>query len=265
MELSAGSLSVVSLCAFLFSVCVSTNQKVSLTMKWLNEFSLIMRSNVTTLRESIEDPERMLHQLLIDMEDELDQVRGSVAEAIADEIGLRKRVERENADVETWRQRAGDSVQRQDDVSAEAAIQKQLACQARVQQIAADHERQRAAVEKLQRSVTDLEDKIRQAKHKKTLLIARSAQAKSTQKVNAALERTNSRSAFAQFDRMEQEIDRQEAMTEAWDRLNGRDPDEESVTRQFEAAEQNRTVQIELQRLKMKVDAGVETGRESQA
>lgn len=234
-------------------------------MKWLNEFSLIMRSNVTTLRERIEDPERSLHQLLIDMEDELNHVRCSVAEAIADEIGLRKRVERENADVEAWRKRAADAVQRQEDASAEAAIEKQLACQARAGQLSADHERQRAAVEKLQRSVTDLEDKIRQAKHKRTLLLARSAQATSTQKVNASLERTNSRSAFAQFDRMEQKIDRQEAMTEAWDRLNGHDLDDESVTRQFEAAEAKRSVQFELQRLKAKMDATEGTRRESPA
>ena len=45
-----------------------------------------MRSSVTTLREKIEDPERMLHQLIIDMEEELDRVRASVAEVVAYEI-----------------------------------------------------------------------------------------------------------------------------------------------------------------------------------
>jgi len=43
-------------------------------MAWLSQFTLMMRSSVTALREQIEDPERMLHQLIIDMQSELDCV-----------------------------------------------------------------------------------------------------------------------------------------------------------------------------------------------
>ena len=75
-------------------------------MKWLTNFSIVMRSNLTTLREKIEDPERMLHQLIIEMEDELDRVRASVAEAVADEIQMRRRCERETAEAEKWFERA---------------------------------------------------------------------------------------------------------------------------------------------------------------
>ncbi len=66
-------------------------------MSWLNQFTLVMRSSITSLRESVENPERMLHQLIVDMEEELDRVRRSVAEAVADEIQMRKRAERERA------------------------------------------------------------------------------------------------------------------------------------------------------------------------
>ena len=51
-------------------------------MNWINNFSLVMRSSITTLREKFEDPERMLHQLIVDMDEELESVRESVAEAI---------------------------------------------------------------------------------------------------------------------------------------------------------------------------------------
>ena len=56
---------------------------------WIESFSLVMRSNVTALREKVEDPERLLHQLLIDMEEEQHRVREAVAAAIADEIRAR--------------------------------------------------------------------------------------------------------------------------------------------------------------------------------
>ncbi len=44
-------------------------------MQWLTTFSLVIRSNVTALFEHFEDPERVLNQLLIDMEEELERVR----------------------------------------------------------------------------------------------------------------------------------------------------------------------------------------------
>ncbi|MEZ6079277.1 MAG: hypothetical protein R3C56_27490 [Pirellulaceae bacterium] len=75
-------------------------------MKWLNQFTLVMRSNLTTLRESVENPERLLHQLVIDMEQELDSVRlESVAEAVADEIQMRNVLH-----ASAMRRRAGCSV-----------------------------------------------------------------------------------------------------------------------------------------------------------
>lgn len=222
-------------------------------MKWLNEFSLVMRSNVTTLREKIEDPERMLHQLLIDMEEELDHVRSSVAEAIADKIQLRKRHEREQQSVETWMERASAAMQRGDESTAKAALEQKLSAQERAEQYGTDHMRQKTEVEKLQRSVHDLEDKIRQAKHKKTLLTARMARASSTQKINHALERTHSKSAFAQFNRLEEKVDREEAMTQAWDRMDGKDPDADELARKFEKQERDQKLTDELERLKSTV------------
>ena len=69
-------------------------------MKLFNNLSLVLRSSITALEEKVQDPERMLHQLIIDMEEELDRVRCSVAEAVADEIQMRKRSQREGADAD---------------------------------------------------------------------------------------------------------------------------------------------------------------------
>ena len=71
-------------------------------MKWLENFTLVMRSSITTLREKVEDPERMLHQLIVDMEEELEAVRAGVAEAIADEIQLGKRAQQAREESDQW-------------------------------------------------------------------------------------------------------------------------------------------------------------------
>ena len=219
-------------------------------MQWLNQFSLVMRSSITSLREKIEDPERMLHQLIIDMEEELDRVRSSVAEAIADEIQLRKRAERERQEADVWMQRAGDAMKRGDEGTAKSALEQKIAAAQRADQFSEDYQRQRTEVQKLQSSVTDLEDKIRQAKQKKTLLTARMTRAASTQKINQTLDRTHSKSAFAQFSRMEAKVEREEAVSEAWDRLEGKDPDAEELARKFRQEEKEQQLNEELERLK---------------
>lgn len=224
-------------------------------MKWLNQFTLVMRSSVTSLRESVENPERLLHQLVLDMEQELDTVRASVAEAVADEIQMRKRVVRERDEAEIWLQRAEAAMKRGDESSAKSGLQQKLATQHRADRLSEEHAKQRGEVTKLQEAVHDLEDKIRQAKQKQTLLTARLARAASTRKIHSALDRTASDSAFAQFNRLEDKVDRQEALCEAWERMDGEEPDARELQRKFEAAEREEHLQTELERLKTRLEA----------
>ena len=219
-------------------------------MTWLTQFSFIMRSSLTALKEKVEDPERMLHQLIIDMEEELDRVRTSVAHAVADEIQMRKRCDRERAEATTWMERATAAMKRSDETAAKSALEQKLAAAQRADRYEAEHLKQKHEVQKLQDAVRDLEDKIRQAKQKKTLLTARMARATSTQKIHTAMDRTTSQSAFAQFQRMEEKVDREEALSEAWDRLDGKDPDAAELAREFEARERQDQLAKELAQLK---------------
>lgn len=222
-------------------------------MKWLSQFSLVMRSNITSLCEQVENPERMLHQLIIDMEEELATAKKSVAEAIADEIMMRKTVERETAEVALWGQRAEAALKRGDEVSAKSAIEQRITATKRVEQYSKEHAIQAAEVLKLQDSIRTLQDKIRQAKQKKTLLTARLARASSTNKINSVIDRVDSQSAFAQFNRLEQRVEREEAVNEAWERLDGESAESNDLRRQFELEEREEQLQSELDALKAKV------------
>ena len=224
-------------------------------MTWLSQFSLVIRSSITSLREKVEDPERMLYQLILDMDEELCGVRSSVAEAIADEIQMRKRAEREHVELQKWGERALAAMKRGDEASAKSALNQKLIISERFEQYSSQHAAQLSEVTKLQNAVRDLEDKIRQAKQKKTLLTARMARANSTQKINGAIDRAGSQSAFAQFSRLEQKVERQESIVEAWDRMDGKDPEASELERQFELQERERSLSMELESLKTQVNS----------
>lgn len=222
-------------------------------MKWLDRFTLVMKSSVTTLREKIEDPERMLHQLICDMEEELEAVRASVAAAIADEIQLGKEVERAREETDKWTERAEAAMKREDESAARSALDQKLRGEERIETLQNSYDTQQRQVAKLQKSYRDLEDKIRQARHKRTLLVARLSRADSARKINQALDRAEGTSAFAEFSRLERRVDRAEAMSEAYDRLEGRDPDAEELAERFEADERQERLQREFDELKRRV------------
>ncbi len=222
-------------------------------MKWLNDFTLVMRSSITTLREKIEDPERMLHQLVVDMEEELEHVRHSVAEAIADEIQLRKRVERTRKETEEWLERAQSALKRNDETASKSALEQKVLAEQRAESLGKEHEKQKDQTHKLQSSVHDLEDKIRQARQKRTVLLARLTRADSTRRINNALDRTGNQSAFTQFNKLESRVDRAEAVNEAYDRLDGKDPDADELQRQFEEDDRRDQIENEFEELKKRV------------
>src|SRR5580698_6579985 len=125
----------------------------SVVMAWLERFSLVMSSSITRLREKFEDPERMLHQLILDMDNELEGVRHSVAGAIADEIQLRKRAEKSAQEVDLWLERAGAAMKRGDETTAKAALEQKILAEQRAATLGEEHEKQKAQTAKLQRSV----------------------------------------------------------------------------------------------------------------
>lgn len=222
-------------------------------MSWTEKFTLVMRSSITALREKIEDPERMLHQLVCDMEEELEAVRRNVAGAIADEIQMGKEVEKARTEADTWSTRAEAALRRGDESSARQALEQRMRCEERLTTVEQSYETQREQTEKLRTAYRELEDKIRQCRHKRTLLVARLARAESARTINNALDRAEGTSAFAEFSRLERKVEREEALCDAYDRLEGRDPDADALAAQFSKQERHDRLEAELDALKQRL------------
>lgn len=219
-------------------------------MTWIDRFSFVMRSTITTLREKVEDPERMLHQLVCDMEEELETVRASVAAAMADERQLAGEVESLRTEGRNWEERSTSALRRKDEAAARLALEQRLRCQERLAQLEKSWEQQQSQTGKLRESFRDLEDKIQQARQRRTLLVARLASAESQRTIRGALDRANGKSAFAEFSRLEKKVERAEALSVAYDQLEGRDPDAEALAARFEKEERREKLEAEFAELK---------------
>jgi len=223
-------------------------------MQWLKTFSLVIRSNVSALVEQFEDPERTIHQLIIDMEDELERIRANVAGVIADEILLGKQVTKAQQEAEVWQDRVLKSLQRKDDGGAQAALEQKLLAAERAAKLEREYQRHKEETAKLHHAIRDLEGKIREARHKRALLAARMARADSARTIHKMLQCAEGQSALAQFERLEARVERAEAVEEAYQRMQDPNPQTRELAREFEERERKERLQREFDELKRRLE-----------
>jgi phage shock protein A len=177
-----------------------------------------------------------------------------VAGVIADEIQLGKQVDQARAEQGQWQERAAQAVGRGDDKAARLAMEQKLLAEKRAETLGQEHAKHKQEAVKLHRAIRELEGQIRQAKHKRTLLVARLARVDSSRKINDVMRQAESGSALAQFRRLEQRVERAEALEQAHARLDDRDPDAEALAEEFAERERRERLEKELQELKRRVE-----------
>jgi phage shock protein A len=181
----------------------------------------LIKSNINDLISRAEDPEKMLNQVLLEMQQQLVDAKKSVAVAIADEKKLQKQYNAELDKAKEWERKAMVAVRAGDDALArQALVRKQehenISAQFQEQWIA-----QKQAVEKLKDALRLLNNKIEEAKRKKNILIARKKRAEAQQQIAATMQGLGDTSAFDTFDRMSERINLLEAEAEAGAELAG--------------------------------------------
>jgi phage shock protein A len=163
-----------------------------------------------------EKPEKMLNQLIIDMNEQLIESKKAVAMAIADEKKLERETVNQQTQAQDWERKAMLAVQAgKDDLAKEALLRKQEYDSAYTE-YKKQWEAQKAAVDKLKESLRELQNKIEEAQRKKNLLVARAKRAEAQQKIQDTISSVSgNRTAFDAFDRMSAKVDQMEAQADA--------------------------------------------------
>ena len=180
-----------------------------------DRFSQLLKSNINDLISKAEDPEKMLTQILTDMRSQLVQAKQQVAVAIADEKRLRDQADNEYKNAQDWERRAMLAVQEGRDDLAKQALVRQAEHLSHAQQYQQTWESQHGESEKLKNSLIELNDKIKEAKRKKNLLVARQRHAVAQQRIAQTMSSLSEKSAFDAFARMEERIETNERQIKA--------------------------------------------------
>ena len=91
----------------------------------LDRISTILRANINDMLDKSEDPEKMLEQILRDMESQIGEARGAVATMIAQEKELKVDMEENERLTTEWERKAELALTRdQEDLAREALKRK---------------------------------------------------------------------------------------------------------------------------------------------
>ena len=211
----------------------------------------LIKSNLNDLISRSEDPEKMLNQIVEEMSNQLLEAKRQVAESIADEKRLAKQAEQEVNNAAEWERRAMLAIRSGDDALAKEALARKKEHQTLAEQFQEQWQKQKAAVEQLKLALRALNNKIEEAKRKKSLLIARKKRAEAQKAIQETMTGLKNASAFETFDRMAGRIEQMEAEAEAHAELNEASGD--TLAHKFRELEVSKGADEDLTALKRKM------------
>ena len=184
-------------------------------MALLERVSTLIRANLNDLVDKAEDPEKMIKQVILDMENQLLQVKTQVAIAIADQHLLEKRLKDNGQKRTDWIKRAEMAVDRKDDQLARAALERAMSYEQSEESFRQQIADQKIEVENLKSALHKLGQKLGEACTKADLLISQHRRSRAMTRAAEAQAASGNGSHTATFDRMKHKVMKQEAVSQA--------------------------------------------------
>jgi phage shock protein A len=195
-------------------------------MALLERVSTLVRANLNDLIDKAEEPEKMIKQVILDMQNQLLQVKTQVAIAIADQHLLEKKQKENAGKVAEWMRKAELAVDKKEDDLARASLQRVESYRELSEGFTQQVADQKAQVENLKSALRKLDQKLTEAEAKADVLMAQQRRARAVTKASDARMAMGDSSKAATFDRMKHKVAHSEAVSEAKSEIAGSNIDD---------------------------------------
>lgn len=174
----------------------------------------VFKGYANNVVSSAEDPEKILDQVVIEMQDDLIKMRQAAAQVMASQKQLEAKYKQAQVTSDDWLRRAELAVSKGEDELAREALKKRKAYQDQADGLKQQLQLQSKATDSLLGNTRVLEGKLAEAKSKKDTLKARAASAKTSQQIQEMIGSINTSNSMVAFDKMEEKVQAMEAMAE---------------------------------------------------
>ncbi|HLT21766.1 MAG TPA: PspA/IM30 family protein [Thermomicrobiales bacterium] len=214
----------------------------------LDRMSRLIRANINDMIDRAEDPEKMLNELMREMQGSIREARQQVANMIAQEKLVEAELQEAQMDAREWERKAELAIQRDREDLAREALRRKRDAEEIASVYATQLASQQELVDKLRNQLKVLERKYEEAESKRNLLIARHRRAQAQRRITETFSSLPDMSAMGELERMERRILSEEAHAAAMQEL-----EEGDVEWQFAELESEPDVEAELLALKARI------------
>lgn len=211
----------------------------------------VLSANINDLIDRVEDPERMVKQIIREMEENILRAREGVVDAIASEKKLQKELEYNRQQAAEWLGKAETALRTGNEGLARSALARKKEHDDIVKALEPAWQSANATSGRLKNQLRALEAKLEEARRKRGTLVARQRAAEARDQLDQTLSRFDDGfAAHLQFSRMEDKVADMEARSAALDELNDLSS---PLEKEFLDLEVRHEVDAELEKLKAKL------------
>ncbi|WP_334027252.1 phage shock protein PspA [Alteromonas sp. P256] len=212
-----------------------------------SRFTDIVNSNINSLLDKAEDPEKMVRLIIQEMEDTLVEVRSASAKTLANKKDIVSQIAKYESDAADWQSKAELALSKDREDLARAALQEKKKSAEAAETLSKELAIVDAQISKLQDEIGQLQEKLADAKSRQKTIIMRQKTASSRLEVKKTLDSTKVDSAMGRFEQYERKIDDLESQVESYDL------GQKSLQDEFAELEAGDKVDDELAALKAKM------------
>jgi len=216
-------------------------------MKLFSRLADLLKANINDLIDRAEDPEKMVKQIIIDMEEQLQRAVQGLGTVMASEREMEKQLNKSREESGMWENRAKAALESGDEDLAKKALARKLDADADVKQYEEIHTGISNQLSVLRGQVDILKEKLVEARTRQSMIIARDKVAEARQEVSNALGDMDSSGVFSKMDKMERKVAEKEAQADASYDISGLDKAEDDP---FVKMESKKALDDEMARLK---------------
>ena len=211
----------------------------------------LFRATTSDLLDKAEDPEKMIKQMISDLEAQKKKAKDQMTEALALQKRLERDTEKEHQEGEKWEQKAILAVQNEKDDLAKEALTRKNEHLRRALDFEKQLEMHRNNADSLKESYQTMEDKIDEIKRKQGLLSVKQKQAEAQENIYKTIEGLGNTSGIMDtIERAEEKVENLQARAEAYQEIS-MESDQESLEKKFKELEhESPNMEMELLELK---------------
>ena len=216
----------------------------------------LFRATTSDLLDQAEDPEKMIKQMISDLEAQKKKAKEQMTEALALQKRLERDTEKEHQEAEKWEQKAILAVQNEKDDLAKEALTRKNEHLRRALDFEKQLEMHQNNADSLKESYQTMEDKIDEIKRKQGLLSVKQKQAEAQEKIYKTIEGLGDTSGIMDtIDRAEEKVENLQARAEAYQEIS-MESDQESLEKKFKELE-HESPDMEMELLELKKRAAL--------